>query len=170
MNQILASKNVPNIVAKADERPNGDLGMPPVLINKIFKTGFNQEQLKSLWRWIKEYAIENIRFPYQHLSLLLFLEHHHSSFLQKPHISNADMQDQMLAWYPTAKVKCSADSLGTYREPFFNSNQFKYVIWVNSNGEPPLSYEYKRDQTISGFQALVRLCSDLDLNMSEIKL
>ncbi len=170
MNQILASKNVPNIVAKADERPDGDLGMPPALINKIFKTGFNQEQLKSLWRWIKEYAIDNISFPYQYLSLLLFLEHNHSSFLQKPHISNADMQDQMMAWYSTEKVKCSADSLGTYREPFFNSNQFEYVKWVNSNGEPPLGYEYKKDQSLLGFQALVRLCSDLDLNMSELKM
>lgn len=170
MNEILASKDVPPIVAKAEERSGGDEGMPPVLINKIFRTEFNKEQLMHLWRWIKEYLIDNIRHPYQYLSLLLFLEYHHSTFLQESHISNADMEDQMRSWYPNVKIKCSADSLGSYRNGFFSKADFSYISWVNSNGEPPLSYEYKRDQTISGFQALVKLCSDLDLNMSEIKM
>lgn len=170
MNEILTLKGVPPIEAKDEERYDEDLGLPPAFVNQIFKTGFNQERLKSLWRWIKEYAIDNIQHPYQYLSLLLFLEQHHSKFLEKPHISNADMQNQMSAWYPTAKVKCSADSLGTYRNGYFDKDSFKYVAWMNSNGEPPLGYEYKKDQSILGFQALCRLCNGLEINLSELKM
>ena len=42
MNEILSSKDIPPIVAKADERPDGDSDIPPVLINKIFKTTFKK--------------------------------------------------------------------------------------------------------------------------------
>lgn len=170
MNQILATKDVPTIEVKKEERPDGDLDIPQTLINFIFKTEFNQEQLKHLWCWIKEYAIDNIQYPYQYLSLLLFLESHHSLLLEKPHLFNTDMQNQIEAWYSTAKVKCSADSLGTYRNGFFDKKIFKYVSWMNSNGEPPLGYEYKKDQSLLGFQALVKLCNNLELNLSEIKL
>lgn len=170
MNKILSSKDVPHIDAMADERPDGDSGIPPTLINYIFKTEFNQEKLKFLWHWVKEYSIEKICYPYQYLSLLLFLESHHSLFLEQPHISNAEMQNQMVAWFPTTKVRCSADALGTYRNGFFNSYSFRYASWLNSNGEPPMGYNYKKDQSISGFQALNRLCNNLELNLSELKI
>lgn len=170
MGKILASKGVPPIVAEPENHSDGDIGMPPVLINKIFKTGFDQEQLKYLWCWIKENIIDNISFPYQYLSLLLFLEKHHSLFLQKPHISNTDMQDQMASWYSISEVKCSADSLGTYRNGFFSDDSFKYNSWLAGNGVPPIDYIYKKDQTLSGFQALYRLCNDLELNMQDLKI
>ena len=170
MNSILDSMDVPPIVAKAVERPDGDMGMPQPLINYIFKPTFNQKQLKELWLWIKQFSIDNISFPYQYLSLLLFFEHHHSSLLQKPHITNTNMQDQMTAWFPESKVKCSADSLGTYRNGFIDSNKFNYPSWLNSNGESLKGYEYKRDQSLSGFQALFRLCYELELNWSELKI
>lgn len=80
------------------------------------------------------------------------------------------MQDQMTAWFPEAKVKCSADSLGTYRNDFFSQNLFNYVLWLNSDGKPPKEYEYKKDQFISGFQALVKLCNELEINFSELKI
>ena len=170
MNEILASKDVPHIVAMADERPDGDLGMPPSLINYIFKTEFNQEILKLIWRWVKEYSIDNICYPYQYLSLLLFLENHHSLYLIRPHISNAEMQNQMDSWFPMTKVKCSADALGTYRNGFLNSSSFRYSSWVNSNGMPSIEYEYKKDQSLSGFKTLVKLCNDLELNLSKLKI
>lgn len=77
------------------------------------------------------------------------------------------MQDQMLAWYPKAKVKCSADSLGTYRNGFIDSDKFKYVTWLISDGMP--KGEFKRDQSLLGFQTLIKLCNDLELNLSELK-
>ena len=80
------------------------------------------------------------------------------------------MQTQMTAWFPEAKVNCSADSLGTYRNGFIDSYKFNYLSWLNSNGEPPKGNEYKRDQSLSGFQALVRLCNELELNCSELKI
>jgi hypothetical protein len=170
MNDILSSKEVPFIVAVHEERSDKDLGMPSVLVNLIFKTTFNQEQLKMLWCWIKEYSIDKISYPYQYLSLLLFLENHHSLLLGNRQISNTDMENQMKAWYPTSKVKCSADSLGTYRNGFFKKDNFRYASWLRSNGEPPLDYEYKRDQALSGFKALNKCCNDLELNLSELKI
>ena len=170
MKSILNSKGVPPIVPEFEERPDGDLGMPPVLINNIFKTEFNQERLKALWRWIKAYLIDNISSPYQYLSLLLFLEYHHSIFLHKPHLFNTDMQDQMRAWFPEAKVRCSADAIGTYRSGFFNSGRYGYISWLNTNGEPPADYELKIDQSLLGFQTLVKLCNNMELNLSELKL
>ena len=170
MNKILESKDVPIIVALEDERPDGDSGMPPTLINYIFKTEFNREKLKLFWRWVKEYSIDNICYPYQYLSLLLFLENHNSVFLIKPHLSNADMQNQMESWFPMTEVKCSADALGTYRNGFFNSDSFRYASWLYSNGEPSFDYEYKKDQSIVGFQALNKLCNELELNLSELKI
>jgi hypothetical protein len=169
MNEILSSKDIPPIVAKADERPDGDSDIPPVLINNIFKTTFNQEHLKKLWYWIEEYLIDDIQYPYQYLSLLLFLEQHHSKFLGKSRISNKDMQDQMTSWYSTSKVRCSADSLGTYRNGFFESDKFNYVAWVNSDGQP-IDVQLKKDQSISGFQTLVKLCNNLEINLSELKI
>lgn len=169
MNDILAFHGVPPIMALPDERPDGDSGMPPTLINYIFKTEFNQEKLKLLWRWVKEYSIDNICYPYQYLSLLLFLENHNSVFLIKPHLSNADMQNQMESWFPMTEVKCSADALGTYRNGFFNSDSFRYASWLYSNGEPSFDYEYKKDQSIVGFQALNKLCNELEFNLSELK-
>ena len=169
MNDILASKDVPPIMAEVEERHEGYCGMPPRLINKIFKTEFNQEQLKNLWHWIKEFSIDDIRSPYQYLSLLLFLEYHHSTFLQISHIANTDMEDQMNIWFPEAKVKCSADSIGTFRNSFIDSDQFSYVSWLNSNGEPPIGYEHKRDQSLAGFQALNKLCNNLEINLPELK-
>ena len=62
MNQILASKNVPNIVAKADERPAGDLGMPPALINKIFKNQLG----RNLEAYIDDMIVKSKSFK-QHL-------------------------------------------------------------------------------------------------------
>ena len=170
MDEVLAAQGVPPIVAKIEVQSDNDSSTPPVLINYIFNNRFNQERLKHLWLWIKEYSIDKLSYPYQYLSLLLFLEEHHSLLLQKSHISNADMQDQMTAWYPTSKIKCSADSLGTYRNGFFSDETFKYVPWLNSNGEPPIGYQYKKDQSISGFQALVRLCNDLEINLPELKI
>ena len=170
MSDILISQGVPPIMAVSEERPVGDIDVPPVLINYIFKTQFSHEQLKTLWRWIKEYSIDSIIFPYQFLSLLLFLENNHSFFLQEPHISNADMQTQMDSWFPMSKVKCSADALGTYRNGFFKSHNFIYESWLNSNGEPPIGYEYKKDQSISGFQTLAKLCNDLELNLKDLKI
>ena len=170
MNEILNSKDIPPIVAKAEERPDEDSHMPQVLINSIFKIEFNREQLKKLWCWIQEYLIERISHPYQYLSLLIFLEYHHSLLLQEPHLSNKDMQDQMKAWYSMSKVKCSADSLGTYRSGYFDKDIFSYVSWLNSNGEPPKGYKYKKDQSLLGFQTLNRLCNDLELNLSELKI
>ncbi len=170
MKRILTSKGVPPILAEAEKRSDGDSGMPPILINKIFKTEFNQEQLKHIWHWIKDYSIDKLSYPYQYLSLLLFMEYHHSLFLQKPHISNTDMQDQMMAWYTQTKIKCSADSLGTYRNGFFDKDTFSFVSWVNSNGEPSDDYEFKKDQSLLGFQTLNKLCNDLELNLSELKI
>ena len=170
LNDILSSKKIPPIVAVPEERSDGDLEMPSVLINLIFKTTFNREQLKKLWCWIKEYSIDKICYPYQYLSLLLFLENNHSLLLEKRQISNTEMENQMLAWFPTSKLKCSADSLGTYRNGYFKKDNFRYVSWLNSNGEPPLDYEYKKDQSITGFTELNKLCNNLELNLSELKL
>jgi hypothetical protein len=170
MNDILAFHGVPPIMALPDERHDGDSGMPPTLINYIFKTEFNQEKLKHLWRWVKESLIDNICYPYQYLSLLLFLENHHSVFLQKPHINNTDLKNQMEAWFPEAKVKCSSDALGTYRNGYFDSEKFSYVSWLNSNGEPPIGYNSKKDQSLMGFQALNKFCNDLELNLSGLKI
>lgn len=169
MNEILASLDVPPIMALPEEHLNGDMGMPPILINTIFKTEFNQDQQKLLWRWIKTYFINNISKPYHYLSLLLFLEHHHSMFLQNPHLFNTDMQVQMRGWFPDAKVHCSSDSLGTYRNGFFSSDNFSYGKWLNSNEKPPKSDGYRKDQTPTGFDALNKLCNDLELNLSELK-
>lgn len=170
LNDILSSKEVPPIVAVPEERSDGDLGMPSALINIIFKTTFNREQLKKLWCWIKEYSIDYISNPYQYLSLLLFLENHHSLLLENRQISNTDMENQMMAWFPTSKVKCSADSLGTYHNGYFKKDNFRYVSWLNSNGEPPLDYEYKKDQFIKGFTTLNKLCNNLELYLSELKI
>ena len=170
MNKILTSKGVPHIIAMADERSDEDSDMPSTLINYIFKTDFNQEKLKLLWRWVKEYSIENICYPYQYLSLLLFLENHHSMFLIQQHISNTDMKTQMDSWFPITKVKCSADALGTYRNGFFNSHSFRYASWLNSKGVPPSDYELKKDQSLLGFQSLNKLCNDMELNLSELKI
>lgn len=169
MNNILESMNVPPIVARNEESSDGELGMPPVLINYIFKNEYNQEQLKKLWRWIKEYSIDEICQPYQYLSLLLFLENHHSLFLQKPHLSNTEMQGQMETWFPKANIKCSADAIGTYRNGYFNDDSFKYAMWLNSEGKPPMGYECKRDQSLTGFEALNKLCNNLEINISELK-
>lgn len=168
MNDILSSKEVPFIVAVPEERSDGELGMPSVLVNLIFKTTFNREQLKKLWCWIKKYSIDKISYPYQYLSLLLFLENHHSLLLENRQISNTAMENQIQAWFPTLKVKCSADSLGTYRNGYFKNDDFRYASWLNSNGEPPLGYEYKRDQALSGFKALNKCCNDLELYLSEL--
>lgn len=170
MNMILDSMAVPPIMARNEESIDGDFGMPQILINYIFKNEFNQEQLKSLWRWIKEYSINEICQPYQYLSLLLFLENHHSSFLQKPHLTNIDIKDQMEAWFPITNIKCSSDAIGTYRNGYFNGDSFKYSLWLNSNGNPPIDYEYKRDQSLTGFEALNRLCNILEINLSELKI
>ena len=167
---ILDSMGVPPIVAKKEKRSDGDFNMPQVLINYIFKKEFNQEQLKCIWRWIKEYSIDKISYPYHYLSLLLFLENHHFSFLEKSHLSNNDMQTQMEAWFPYEKIKCSADAIGTYRNGYFNDNSFKYVSWLNSNGEPSIGYECKKDQSITGFTALNNLCNNLEINFSELKI
>ncbi len=170
MNNILESMDVPPIVARNEESPDGELGMPPVLINYIFKNEFNQEQLKSLWHWIKEYSIDEISYPYHYLSLLLFMENHHSSFLQKQHLTNSDMQNQMEAWFPKEKIKCSADAIGTYRNGYFNGDTFRYALWLNSDGKPPIDYVYKKDQTLAGYTALCKLCNNLELNYSEFKI
>lgn len=69
MKEILKSKDVPAIIAEEEKHSDNSWEMPDTLINYIFKTKFNQEQLKDLWRWIKEYSIDNISIPYQYLSL-----------------------------------------------------------------------------------------------------
>ena len=79
------------------------------------------------------------------------------------------MQNQMTAWFSMAKIMCSADSLGTYRNGYIDSVKFNYVSWLNSNGEP-IGCEYKRDQSLLGFQALIKFCNDLELNLSELKI
>jgi hypothetical protein len=170
MDQILKSKDVPPVLAIIEEKNNNDVGMPPTLINIIFRTEFDQEQLKNLWRWIKEHSIDEISYPYQYFSLLLFLENHHSTFLEKSHLSNSDMQAQMANWFPEVKIKCSADAIGTYRNGYFTGDAFKYTSWLNSTGEPPIRYEYKKDQGISGFIALNKLCNNLELYLSELKI
>lgn len=170
MKNILDSLGIPPIVARNEESKDGDLNMPPLLINYIFKNEFNQEQLKKLWCWIKEYSIDEISYPYHYLSLLLFLENHHSKFLQKPCLLNTEMKTQMEAWFPKVKTKCSADAIGTYHNGYFNGVTFKYASWLNSTGEPPLGYVYKKDQTLAGFIALNKLCNTLELNLSELKI
>lgn len=170
MTEILASMDIPAVVVMAENGSESDSGMPEVFINYIFKCEFDQELLKKLWCWINDYFINKIIYPYQYLSLLLFLERNHSLLLQKPHISNTEMQNQMMAWYSSSKVKCSADSLGTYRNGYFNSADFTYASWLNTNGDPPFGYNYQKDQSLVGFQALVRLCNDLELNLSELTL
>lgn len=169
MKNILDSLGVPPIVAEKEKKFDGYFGMPPVLVNFIFKNEFNQEQLMNIWRWIKEEFIDKLSHPYQYLSLLLFLENHHSSYLQMPHLSNSDMQNQMEAWFPKAMVKCSADAIGTYRNGYFNDD-YRYVLWLNSDGNPPIEYEYKKDQSLTGFRALCKLCNNLELNRSELKI
>ena len=170
LNDILSFKEVPPIAAVSEERSDGDLGMPSVLINLIFKTTFNQVQLKKLWCWIKEQFIDNIRYPYHYLSLLLFLENHHSNLLEKSYLSNSDMQTQMEAWFPEAKIKCSADAIGTYRNGYFNSEKYTYSSWLYSYGKLPIDYEYKKDQFSAGFEALNKLCHNLEIYLSELKL
>lgn len=170
LNEICKSQKIPPIVAINENRTDGDLGMPPVLINYIFKTEFDQEKLKRLWHWINKYFIEDVRYPNNYLSLLLFLENHHSSLLKKPSLTNSDMQNQMEAWFANAKIKCSADAIGTYRNGYFKGNDFKYQKWLISSGEPPKDYEYKKDQSLIGFQALNRLCNNLELYYSELKI
>jgi hypothetical protein len=170
MNEILASKEIPPIVVMTEECAESVLGMPEAFLNYIFKKEFDQEFLRELWCWIKKNFIDKISYPYQYLSLLLFLENHHSLLLQNSHISNTDMENQMLAWYSTQKVKCSADSLGTYRNGYFKSDDFRYVFWVNTNGNPPYGYNYQKDQSLTGFHALVRFCNNLELYLPELKL
>ena len=170
MHGLLDSQGVPPISAVPEERQDRVWGMPQTLINYIFKKDFNQEQLKSIWRWIKEYFIDEIEHPYQYLSLLLFLENHHSILLQKSKISNTEMLDQMEVWYPKAKVKCSADAIGTYRNGFISSPNFRYQSWLNTNGKTPASYELKRDQSISGFVKLFKLCNDLQIYWPELNI
>ena len=169
MKNILNSMGVPPIEAKKEKKADGDFGMPKTLINYIFKQNIDQEQLKNLWRWIKKYSIDKISYPYHYLSLLLFLENHHSSFLQKSHLSNSDMQNQMEAWFPEAKIKCSADAIGTYRNGYFNSEKYTYSSWLYSYGKLPIDYEYKKDQFSAGFEALNKLCHNLELYLSELK-
>ena len=36
-----------------------------------------------------------------------------------------------------AKIKCSANAIGTYRNGYFKGNDFKYHKWLISSGEPP---------------------------------
>lgn len=170
MKMILKSKDVPAIVAEEEKHSDKSWEMPDTLINYIFKQTFEQEQLKKLWRWINDHNIDEVSYPYQYLSLVLFFENHHSQFLNQSHITNADMQTQIEAWYRKAKVKCSADALGTYRNGFFNDNSFRYAQWVNSEGVPPTSYEYKKDQSFAGFKALCKLCNNLELNLSGLKI
>lgn len=170
MNEILDSQGVPPIMAVPEENQDRALGMPQVLVNYIFNKDFNQEQLKALWHWIKEYLIDKINYPYQYLSLLLFMENNHLTLLNKTKISNTEMQNQMETWYPYAKVKCSADALGTYRNGFISNSKFKYLTWINSDGTPTLGYEYKKDQSSSGFIALSRLCNELQISWSELKI
>ena len=170
MKDILDSMGVPPIEVRKEEVANGDFGMPQVLVNFIFKNKFNQEQLRSLWRWLKDYCIDEIRQPYQYLSLLIFLENHHSTFLENPDLSNAVMKDQMTAWFPMENIKCSADAIGTYRNGYFKGNTFKYASWLISDGKPPIGYEYKRDQAAAGFIALNKICNNLELNLSELKI
>ena len=168
MNEILASKEIPPIVVMTEECVESVLGMPEAFLNYIFKKEFDQEFLRELWCWIKKNFIDKISYPYQYLSLLLFLENHHSLLLENRQISNTAMENQIQAWFPTLKVKCSADSLGTYRNGYFKNDDFRYTSWLNSNGEPPLGYEYKRDQALSGFKALNKCCNDLELYLSEL--
>ena len=170
MKMILKSKDVPAIVAEEEKHSDKSWEMPDTLINYIFKQTFEQEQLKKLWRWINDHNIDEVSYPYQYLSLVLFFENHHSQFLNQSHITNADMQTQIEAWYRKAEVKCSADALGTYRNGFFNDNSFRYAQWVNSEGVPPTSYEYKKDQSSAGFKALCKLCNNLELNLSGLKI
>lgn len=170
MINILDSMGVPPIVAEKEEVSDGDSSMPKILINYIFKQEFNKEQQKCIWRWFKDYFIDEISFPYHYLSLLIFLENHQSTFLDKSHISNADMQTQMEAWFPKAMIKCSADAIGTYRNGYFTGDTFKYASWVNSTGEPPIGYECKKDQSLVGFKALNKLCNNLEINLSELKI
>ena len=170
MNELMASMDIPAVVVSVDDDHESDSSMPEVLINYIFKSEFNKDSLKNLWCWIKEYFIDEISYPYQYLALLLFLENHHSLLSQNQHISNIEMQNQMETWFPKATIKCSADALGTYRNGYFNSNKFKYASWLNSTGEPPIGYEYKKDQTLIGFKALHKHCNNLELYLSELKL
>lgn len=170
MNELMVSMDIPTVVISVDDGHKSDSSMPEVLINYIFKSEFDQDSLKKLWCWIKEYSIDQIIYPYQYLALLLFLESRYSSLLHNPHISNTEIQTQMGAWFPKATIKCSADALGTYRNGYFNSNKFKYASWLNSTGEPPIGYEYKKDQSLSGFKALQKHCKDLELYYSELKL
>ena len=170
MKNILDSMGVPPIEAKKEKSANDDYGMPEILINYIFKQKLNQEQLKCIWHWIKEFSIDEISHPYHYLSLLIFLENHQSTFLENSHISNADMQTQMGAWFPNAMIKCSADAIGTYRNGYFTGDTFKYASWVNSTGEPPIGYECKKDQSLVGFKALNKLCNNLEINLSELKI
>ena len=168
MKEILKSKDVPAIIAEEEKHSDKSWEMPDTLINYIFKQTFKQEQLKKLWRWINDYFIDKVGYPYQYLSLILFFENHPSQFLNQSHISNADMQTQIEAWYPKAKVKCSADAIGTYRNGFCNKESFRYAQWINSEGVPPTNYEYKKDQSSSGFMALCKLCNNLELNLSDL--
>lgn len=170
MDKILNSKGIPPIVVETEKCPNRNSDMPPTLINYIFKDEFRQEQLEKLWSWIKEYLIDNITHPYHYLSLLLFLENHHSRFLQNKHISNINLENQMTAWYPKAKVTCSADAIGTYRNGFFTSTDFSYITWINTDGTPPPGYQYKKDQSMPGFEKLVKYCNNLEICMPELKI
>ena len=144
--------------------------MPPILINYIFKETFSQNQLQTLWHWIKEYSIDRLSFPYQYLSLLLFLENHHSKLLQKPRLFNTDMQNQMGVWFPKAKVKCSSDAIGTYRNSFFNYRSFSYESWVNGDGIPPTNYDNKPDQSEDGFIYLHKLTNYLETYLPELNI
>lgn len=170
MDKILNSKGIPPIVVETEKCPNRNSDMPRTLMNYIFKTEFNQEQLMQLWSWIDEHIIGNITHPYQYLSLLLFLENHHSRFLHNKHITNSDLENQMTAWYPKTKVKCSADAIGTYRNGFFTNKGFLYAVWLSSDGAPPPDYQYKPDQSMRGFEKLVKYCNNLEICMPELKM
>ena len=170
MKAIMKSKEVRPIVAQPDDNASANPDLPDVLVNYIFKESFTQEQLQKIWCWANDHVVSEITYPYQYLAFLLFLEHHQHLYLKNFTITNTDMETQMVSWFVQAKVKCSQDALGTYRNGFFNNNSFSYPAWVNSDGVPPDKYSYKKDQSRQGFMSLNRLCNDLEIHLSELKI
>lgn len=156
--QIEKEWNLPETsMSEDDEHTSGD--MPPVLVNYIFADIVNGKELdlRKLWHWIDGEFLWRLEYPYQYLALLLFLEHH-KELLSVSKIENQAFESQMRTWFPNAKVKCSADAIGTYRNGFFKSDEFDYTRWLYSTTHG-VDYDFKKDQTLTGFNALKQLCS-----------
>lgn len=159
--------------------PDNQLGerKPPVNLvetNTIFVSTINTKEINfdRLWEWILNHFVDKIEHQYEWLAGLLFFGNQQllSKEINGNKTSTAAYGTQMKKWFSDVwSIECNDDQINEYRNGFFRSDKFNYVVWLANLTAGPKQSELRGDQTIDGFVNIRTRCQSLEnsFNLNE---